>query len=233
MRLFGQKNESVAKKLNEKLDEIWGVEFTPDDDVYVPLYFPEPSICDLMFVGMNPSFPTKDLQKWLDQIDPGLGNVEDYFAWKNRSAFDVGHSLRVDELARDQYAYFKHFRALADDLNASWGHLDLFQFRGTKQYKLNDELKVRSEWKSRQIECFAEALPLFKPRIIVVANAAASGHFIERFGSVFDERVGFHHTILNNRKVPTFFSGMLTGQRALDVYNRDRLVWHIKRAWKS
>jgi hypothetical protein len=232
MRIFTKSNSAIADAINDKLDETWQTEFSAEDHVYVPLYFQSPQKCDLMFVGINPSFVARSLQKILDQVDPGLGIVEEYFAWSNRQNFDIAVSLRVDEIARESYPYFKHFRDLSSELRASWSHLDMYQHRHTKQHKLKDVISKRPNWAEAQLQCFEQALAAHSPRIIVVANAEASNRFIDRFGSDFDDRLGFHHTRLNGRKVPTFFSGMLTGQRALDTYNRERLIWHIKRAWK-
>ena len=35
-------------------------------------------------------------------------------------------------------------------------------------------------------------------------------------------------TYLFNKSIPMFFSGMLSGQRALDIGSYERLIWHIK-----
>lgn len=46
----------------------------------------------------------------------------------------------------------------------------------------------------------------------------------------YDLESGYHNLVLGSLKIPLFFSGMLTGQRALDNGSFERLKWHIKKA---
>ncbi len=49
----------------------------------------------------------------------------------------------------------------------------------------------------------------------------------------WDEDAGFHHRRSVARATPWFFSGILTGQRALDNHSFKRLRWHVRRALAS
>ncbi|MEY3784343.1 MAG: hypothetical protein RLZZ230_665 [Candidatus Parcubacteria bacterium] len=49
---------------------------------------------------------------------------------------------------------------------------------------------------------------------------------------VWDKKKGFHCYTGMEKKVPVFFTSMLSGQRALDRWSYERLVWHIKQAVK-
>ena len=85
------------------------------------------------------------------------------------------------------------------------------------------------------MELFRDALTEVHPKVIVIINAFASELVREYFKSdlSFDEAQGFHYmTLSTGAKVPILFSSMLTGQRALDRWSYERLVWHIQQAVK-
>lgn len=73
------------------------------------------------------------------------------------------------------------------------------------------------------------------PKIIVVVNAKASQHFQSEYlfpdSKEFDEEIGCRHSLVNGRKVQTHFSGMISGQRALDLGSFRILKWVIKNAY--
>lgn len=69
------------------------------------------------------------------------------------------------------------------------------------------------------------------PRAIVVVNALAS-HLI-RTGSAlvalnYKEELGVDMYKIGEKRVPVFYSGMLSGAHAVDNGSYDRLIWHIK-----
>lgn len=97
-----------------------------------------------------------------------------------------------------------------------------------------------------------------RPQVIIVANTLArlllgfgmdeelpevdKRHIWMGYKFKFDEDLGTHviqgrvgqegeplETALKN--TPAFFTSMLSGQRALDIGSRERLMWHIRRAW--
>lgn len=88
----------------------------------------------------------------------------------------------------------------------------------------------------KQIEIVWYALKNINPKIIVVANALVSKimqSYFKDYLSTFHEDMGFHTIKINDRNVPIFFSGMLTGQRALDNHTYKRLKWHIGKSVKT
>lgn len=116
--------------------------------------------------------------------------------------------------------------------------MDLLYFRETDQSKIGTILREKNGldfiWK--QLELSKLLLEKCQPRIIVVCNALA-GTFIgkDKVGENnkwldldlnFDTEIG---TYKWNNKTPIFFSGMLTGQRALDNGSYERLKWQIRR----
>jgi hypothetical protein len=86
-----------------------------------------------------------------------------------------------------------------------------------------------------QLPIFRDALKAIVPRAIVVTNAFGSEIVRKHFADdlVWDEERGHHWFSGGDKKVPIFFSSMLSGQRALDRWSYERLVWHIKQSLKS
>ena len=116
----------------------------------------------------------------------------------------------------------------------NWDHIDLFQFRETSQKRGLDLLARNDRFRSDQLDMFERVLKIASPKLIVVANAKASKILKGRWqvGAV-DAASGCHFHTVSNRPVPVFFSGMLTGRRALDVHSRERLFWHVRRVSQS
>lgn len=69
------------------------------------------------------------------------------------------------------------------------------------------------------------------PRAIGVVNALAS-HLIRTgraLGALdYDEGLGVAMYKIGEKRVPIFYSGMLSGAHAIDHGSFDRLIWHIK-----
>ena len=69
------------------------------------------------------------------------------------------------------------------------------------------------------------------PRAIVVINALAS-HLIRTgraLGALdYDEELGVAMYKIGDKRVPVFYSGMLSGAHTIDNGSFDRLIWHIK-----
>jgi hypothetical protein len=104
-----------------------------------------------------------------------------------------------------------------------------------------------------QLEISFDVIEKSEPKLIIVSNAFASEFFgkmklkhhkldsiwkgykiffeddiEEKFKSTFNQEIGTYEIELNNKKVPVLFSGMLSGQRALDIGSLERLKWQAK-----
>lgn len=179
---------------------------------------------DLLFIGINPSF--KD----------GI---------KRNGVFD----------RNAQHSYFNPFQTIHVDLVRSigiekynkWTHIDILAFRETNQKYvrtiLSEESGVRFIWD--QVMLAKERILHIKPRVIIVCNTMArelmgkdktenEGIWMD-FEFKFNDEFG-SYTIDNVPELGhthVLFSSMLSGQRALDLGSRERLVWQIKRILKS
>ena len=135
--------------------------------------------------------------------------------------------------------YFKKMEDISIFCKNPWTHLDLFHFRKTNQEEiyqiLESENGVAYLWE--QLQLTGKLIKEAFPKVIVVSNALA-GIFLGKeqdkqrninvwlgYDFVFDDKLGTYRW--NN--IPVFFSGMLSGQRALDKGSYERLRWHIKK----
>lgn len=168
----------------------------------------------LLFVGINPSYSEAD--KDLIYYDGTEGS----------------------------HPYFKRFKELAKSANIPWSHLDMLFVRETEQKALDKLLQkdkgVDFVW--QQLQLAQRLLDAAQPAAIVVCNTKArqflgldkgedgSNAWLDlkarTGGMAWDDTLGTYRY----RGVPTFFSGMLTGQRALDKGSFERLEWHLRRA---
>lgn len=228
---------TAGHPINQAAFDLWERTFTDQDDVLMPLIYPSIREDAILFIGLNPSFN----EKWFVTIFRGLGlqGVDPlaFYHWRNRADFDWAVALKIERLGRNQYPYFNKFKDIAKHANSEWEHLDLFFYRETSQEQFKQRVyhkKRLSEFGQHQVELAKTLITQSKPKVIVVANAFASSLFQNLFPDVrFDERCGYHHTPIEGRAIPTFFSSMLTGGRAMDVGSYERLRWHVKQAVNS
>lgn len=184
----------------------------------------------VLFVGMNPSY------------DESKEYIQSYSVHD-----DVYHK------------YYNKFKETADSLNIEndWTYTDLFYFRETDQKKIYELIAEQDGLKfiCEQLRLTINILEEIKPALIVVCNSGARTFFgkervedkIVWMGYKFefneelgvDKITGIHQQSLKEIKttnlcgIPVFFSGMLTGQRALDNGSYERLKWHIKKVIKD
>ncbi len=188
----------------------------------------------LLFVGMNPSF-----RKGVKILDSEK-KVGFYDIHKNNNEKEISYFIKMSDVAR--YC------------EVEWTHLDLFFIRETQQ-KLIESLTYTSiDFLNEQLAISFEIIEKSKPKLIIVANAFASEFFGKKKESkhskfdkiwkgfdlyfdnnlwgkktTFNKSIGTYEIKLNNKLVPILFSGMLSGQRALDIGSFERLKWQAKK----
>lgn len=182
----------------------------------------------LMFIGVNPSFGKGSI------IPETEKNIGFYQTPKEQKFKDI--------------SYFEKMKEIAEYCETDWTHLDLFFIRETKQ-KLIEELSYSDvEFLNRQLEISFKIIERANPKLIIVSNALASEFFgkmkakhkgfnkiwlgfdliFEGDKSTFNSKLGTYEISLNNKMTPIIFSGMLSGQRALDIGSFERLKWQAK-----
>jgi hypothetical protein len=141
------------------------------------------------------------------------------------------------------YPYYAALMKLAKDSGLLFAHIDLTLFRETNQAALKKLLASFPKVFRAHYNLAFDLIQKARPRVIVVNNAFVShfirndekGFFPSGFHTEFDNALGTYRIkqppALNG--TPIFFSGMLTGQHALDEGSRQRLSWHIKHVLKN
>ncbi|MBX2947635.1 MAG: hypothetical protein KF704_00035 [Crocinitomicaceae bacterium] len=182
----------------------------------------------LLFIGMNPSFRKGSI------IPENEKNIGFYQTPKDENFKDI--------------SYFEKMKEIAKYCEVDWTHLDLFFIRETSQ-KLIEKLSYSNvEFLNAQLKISFEILERAKPKLIIVSNAFASEFFgkmkakhkgfekiwkgfdlnFEGKNSSFNYKIGTYEIELNKKMTPIIFSGMLSGQRSLDIGSFERLKWQTK-----
>jgi hypothetical protein len=161
----------------------------------------------VLFIGLNPSFREKQAKK------------EEYY-----KSFDA---------TNNNDRYFKRFPLLVENKN-DWTFLDLLYIRETRQQNIENFYKREPDFIKQQLEISKEIIKKINPEIIVVCDTFARNLLksnMMNFEFEFDDTIGTYR-IINNpdfKNIIVFFSGMLTGQRALDNGSFERLKWHLNK----
>ena len=227
---------SKSDQINQAVFELWERRYKSGANVRVPLVYPPLKRNGLLFVGLNPSFSEQGFRRILKDTPYADIKAVDFFHWRNRSSFDLQTAAKIETIARDKYQFFDKFKSIARHIGLKWEHVDLFFYRENDQKNLKRRVYGKggpNDFGRAQLELSKALIVDVKPKVIIVANAFAAGIFHAEFGAEFDEETGYHQTQIARRSVPTFLASMLTGQRAMDNYSYQRLLWHIKIAVKN
>lgn len=199
-----------------------------------PMQYPAMRLRAPLFVGLNPSHSLRD-DGLLAVRDP---HREDLTEARGREV--VARENRV--LGRDGdplHAYYRKFDDLAGQ--AGWNHVDLIAVRHTNQAELKSALGIEDDGRcpdpfvNAQIDVVIRLVSALEPTVVVVVNAFAATMVQARQDArlEWDDNLGHHVQPTQSRPTPWFFSGMLTGQRALDNHSFRRLRWHVRRALRG
>ncbi len=222
--------------INKKNCGLWTEHFSEITDARSPLLFPALSKNCLLFVGCNPSFSPKGFRKMFRGTPEESLDVNDFYLWRNTHENFIENSIRFEIIAKSKHDYFRKFDQIAKETGLDWEHIDLFFVRETNQKVLEKQImsgKKLNAFGRQQLEIAKELLIITDPKVIIVANAFASGIFQRSIPCLFDDVLGCHRIPINTRSVPVFFSSMFTGQRALDNGSFRRLKWHIDKVVKE
>ena len=155
-------------------------------------------------------------------------------------SFDESFEGPCESVVRDsenggyKHRYFTKPQMLNDAIGISrLSHVDMFSVRTRHQYVVQGIVNDpdAQEFVEEQLRLFRMIVDGASPRAIVVVNALAS-HLIRTgraLGALdYDEGLGVAMYKIGEKRVPVFYSGMLSGAHAVDNGSFDRLVWHIK-----
>lgn len=200
-----------------------------------PMQYPRMPRNAVLFVGLNPS-DAESAEEFRLSAPDELRSVQHVERVVQRErAFIYGGD------GRDQYAYYRPFARLAAPVG-DWAYLDLLPVRHRSQKQVKQFLRLdKTDWHPlahEWLRASAQLLTDLRPVAIVVVNALAADLLLRWFErqhrpAEFDKLECVYRFRLGEREIPAFMAGMLTGQRALDRYSRERLAWHIRRHFKK
>lgn len=237
--------EIDTSSINQRLLALWS---QPDammgmPSKRTPLIYPSMAKGALLFVGLNPSY-TVEGETFV--VGGKEYSYDEHFRWDektNKGEF-LENELKRLQSRETKYSapYFKPLAQIAEYCGLPFEHIDLFAVQETNQGNIRKWLAFEdvsgngwtvSPFAQQQIDIAFDLMTMLEPKLVIVVNALASKLFFNEFKRqglpmVFDDSLGSYRATLKDRTVPAFFSGMLTGQRALDTFSRERLAWHAK-----
>ena len=227
--------------INQKIVNIWNKYFSNDPNVYAPIYYDELKKSCLLFVGMNPSFSARGFKTILKDTEYAAIDPTSFFKWQNISSNQdlINDCIRIENYAYKNYiSYFGRPIEIAKKIGLDWQHIDLFLYKETSQASFMERIRnkgVLNEFGLDQIRLFEDILVQIQPSCVVVTNAVVSEILREYIKDdlLWDIKRGFHWFTRGSRRIPIFFTSMLSGQRSLDRWSYERLIWHIGQAVKE
>lgn len=209
--------------INKQIIQLWKDSPAHRGD-RIPFLFPYGEDRCLLFIGFNPSFPSElQRREWIHPYDiTRLDNI------------DEAQLIKQEIETQDYLPYFKPLKKIAAKFELPWSHFDVFMLRENSQtvatqavYDINNNTFI--PFGQKQFALFIEALQKSNPCVIVVINALASRIIKTHLPLKYNVVDGCYYASKDkNIKAPFFLGGMLTGQRAVDVFSRERLIWHIE-----
>lgn len=213
---------SNLKKLWKKNEEILKDFYGGKNKVLSPMVFSEDekiSDIDILFVGMNPSFSEQTITKY--KVKPSIFYFNNYDLKKDEM-------IKYEKIPKDD-SFFNKINEVSGKYSKKI--IDLFFIRKTNQKDfVNNFMKKYEDFANAQLELSLSLMRDSNLKLIVVVNAKATEIIKERYNiqeDDFDDEIGTYRIKINNKKVPVIFSGMLSGQRALDNGSFRRLKWQI------
>lgn len=227
--------ESKINQINEEIIALWENQSEPPE--LAPKLYSKLKKGTLLFIGLNPSFSEEAFKNVLGSDKRFTIILEDirlfYQLVQNKvDRTKISSYKEINNLFKS-YKYFNKFIDLSNKTGLEWEHIDLLFIRKTKQEKVIDGRKLKKKslptFIQEQIGKSMRIMKLLKPVLVVVENATASRIIQQKENLKWDNSLGTY--IWDS--TPVFLSGMLTGQRALDLGSYDRLAWHINRVKKE
>lgn len=246
-----------AESINKKIIALWEMERKSSNIATfltrVPQFFvpvdTSPNKELILYVGLNPSFSDrnfsvlakkikdKDKKTWF--LMKSRTKVNSFYAY-GKAEITKNYLTQLEEINRifvENFPYFAKIKKIAGDCRLILSVTDLFLMRETSQKEVrkitfSDKKEQKlTDFAKRQIKIFFEIVQAINPRVILVGNALASSILKNYMNKsiTWNDHLGTYIANINSRVVPIFFSGMLSGQRALDNHSMERLEWQIKR----
>ncbi len=216
-----------------------------------PMFYDELNNCDVLFVGINPSFI--DLRKSYQFIqsnclnDARVNYLQQMKELEYNNLYfkleDVSKNIQIlgdiHAVFKNNYSYFKKFKLIQKQINVSVEHLDLFPIRETSQNKVSKIIEQNTEFRSACLKIFISTVKKMNPKAIVIENTLARDILIKQNDLALNEyfpSYNFEHfknngigTPVNKFGVAVYYTSMLTGQRAIDLGSFNRLLWSLNK----
>ena len=216
----------------------------------IPLFYTKPKTNCLLYVGFNPSFNEKFMSKLkAESVKSGKSYSFDYntkteFSEENINEvaeYEAGASIPGHEFFYEPY--FKKLKKVSERIGFgdNFENIDLFFMRETNSKEVKKSInygkddKELNQFAEDQLAISEKIIKEAKPIVIIVINAASSNIYKNKFlcnQEKVDKKYGLYYHKIGERNVPTILCGMISGQRALDNFSLERMIWQINKYCK-
>jgi hypothetical protein len=180
----------------------------------------------LLFVGLNPSYSEQARGAGDDPDLHEPADLEDADLVRTRIEWEI-HWRQGDP----PYPYFRPFY----EVGVPWEHIDLFAVRERDQGKVRKTLALKedarwTEFAEAQFAIFEELIASLRPGAIIVVSALGASLLAAKWSSTLTpvDCEANRMWRCNDRTVPIFLAGMLSGARAMDRFSRYRLLRDVQ-----
>jgi hypothetical protein len=219
-----------------------------------PMIYDKLSQSDILFVGVNPSFIDMDKSHQFVKVNSIKNDSTAYLSKLEMDDYEalfydldsVNSNIKplgdIHKVFRQNYPYFKKFNHIAQQLNVTIEHIDLFPVRETSQKLVVKLLSQNQDFTNACLAIFLSGLKQISPKAIIIENSFIRDLLINSsnpeiqnyfpgydFNSFKSSEVG---TPINNHGMAVYYTSMLTGQRAIDLGSYNRLIWSLNKFMK-
>ncbi len=232
--------------VNSRILELWTHHVIPRKGVRIPLLYSPFIKNTLLVVELNPSFDHDAVRQIFDRQNWGNSNINRLYRWTGWNSPGFEWAEKEHRLGPRKYRnYFGRLNEVLDRLKINPKqiyYLALYPYRSAENEDVEALFSQGGRYyamKQPLMEIAAAVVRKTEPKIILVADGRASATFINELGRDLglepdsespSPETGYHTVTVNGRKVPVFFSGMITEQGGVDKFFRDRLVFLMKQA---
>lgn len=235
----------LEKEMNKKILDIWrhnNCKLTKR----TPLLYPQLNKKRFIILGLNPGFNKKHMKNYFKDKKSNY-KFDELYVFEN---FFIDQSKKTELISQEyrdsQVEYSKYYEVFKELNVGEKEYIDLFFTRETNSKTLKRHIFINNknnnglifteddltDFAKKQINITKNLLIKLEPMGVLV-NSALASHITKNCWKLKEDikESGVYH--IDGKKFPIFLSGMLTGQRALDIYSRRRLFLQIELCLKN
>ena len=214
-----------CEKFNYQLTQLWNETFPKDGTCLSPSFQPPTKCGIVLFIGLNPSFDRKALERFRRDTNIDWTSPERHFGWYGGEEEESQRCFDAHDYAKKHGLYYKPHRFVFGDNSDEWEQIDLYRFRHSDAKKAKQLVKNKAGFEERSLNLFYELIVALSPKALIVLDATASRKLREHFVCEHEPEKERYNLTIGKSIIPTLFGGQ---QGKFDNYSMQRLAWHAR-----